>query len=408
MNRLTPRANIGRGFGSASSYIVDENMNIVLRGTPGELVVEGDLVGRGYLGRPDLTEKVFLEFPEKGKGYWAYRTGDLVRMMPDSTLEILGRIDTQIKLRGVRIESEGVSSIVRNAALPDLTLDAVTVLARHPGIGTDQIVTFIAWDSSVPISTRKSITPSPVSPPSGLLERIKKACEQHLASYMRPSHIIALNWIPLSSNVKTDAKALVQLFTSLDVNILTRVTKEDEGPTEPATEDEKPIIAIVAEYLGIPADTVGPRTNLFECGLDSMGAIKLASKLRKELGVALSVADLMRDPTARGLAAHVGRTSSEQEKPSFVKQFSETWEQEVVQALSPHQIDHVLPSFPLQEGVLSRSMEVRTMYVQHVLMELKPETSLSRLRDAWNKVAREREILRYVAPYDAVCLSATC
>lgn len=395
MNRLTPRANIGRGFGSASSYIVDENMNIVLRGTPGELVVEGDLVGRGYLGRPDLTEKVFLEFPEKGKGYWAYRTGDLVRMMPDSTLEILGRIDTQIKLRGVRIESEGISSIVRNAALPDLTLDAVTVLARHPGIGTDQIVTFIAWDSSVPISTRKSIAPSPISSPSGILEKIKKACEHHLASYMRPSHIIALSWIPLSSNVKTDAKALVQLFTSLDVNILTRVTKEDDTANEPPTDDEKSIITIVAEHLGIPADTVGPRTNLFECGLDSMGAIRLATKLRKEFGVALlSAADLMRDPTARGLAAHIGRSSSEQETSSFVNQFSETWEQEVTQALSSLQVDRVLPSFPLQEGVLSRAMEVRTMYVQHVLMELKPDTSLSRLRDAWDRVAREREILR--------------
>lgn len=396
MNRLTPRANIGRGFASASSYIVDENMNIVLRGTPGELVVEGDLVGRGYIGRPDLTQKVFLEFPEKGKGYWAYRTGDLVRMMPDSTLEILGRIDTQIKLRGVRIESEGVSSIVRNSALPNLTLDAVTVLARHPGIGTDQIVTFIAWDSSVPISTRKSITPSPISPPPGLLETIKKACEQHLASYMRPSHIIALNWIPLSSNVKTDAKALVQLFISLDVNILTRVTKETDRADEPPTDDEKPIIAIVAEYLCIPADTLGPCTNLFERGLDSMGAIKLATMLRKVLSVALSAADLMRDPTVRGVATHIGRNASEQETPSFVKQFSETWQQEVMQALSSLPVDYVLPSFPLQEGVLSRSMEVRTMYVQHVLMELKPNTSLQRLRDAWNNVAREREILRQV------------
>ena len=116
MDKDTPRANIGHTFANVSAYVVDENMNIVLRGGTGELVVEGPLVGRGYVGRPDLTEKVFLKFPDDGTDRWAYRTGDLVRMMPDLTLEIIGRIDTQIKLRGVRIESEGISSILRNAA----------------------------------------------------------------------------------------------------------------------------------------------------------------------------------------------------------------------------------------------------------------------------------------------------
>ncbi|CAL1704680.1 unnamed protein product [Somion occarium] len=396
MNRLTPRANIGRTFASVSSYVVDENMNIVLRGNPGELVVEGPLVGRGYIGRPDLTEKVFLDFPEKGQGRWAYRTGDLVRMMPDQTLEILGRIDTQIKLRGVRIESEGISSIVRNAALPDLTLDVVTVLAKHPSIGTDQLVTFIAWDASVPIGIRKSKAPSYVSPPAGLLDRIHEACDQHLASYMRPSHIISLNWIPLNPNLKVDAKTLVQVFVNLDVDTLTRAARDEaDGDDEPLIEDEKEILAVVADHLGFPVDKLGPHSNLFEWGLDSMGAIKLAAHLRTTFRVKISAADIMRDPTARGVAGQVRKDTSSS-KPSFVKQFSQTWHEEVVQTFPSVQVDNVLPPFPVQEGVLSRSSEIRTMYVQHVLLECKQDTSVSGLRDSWHATMKGRDILRTI------------
>ncbi|CDO69498.1 hypothetical protein BN946_scf184785.g3 [Trametes cinnabarina] len=160
MDKDTPRANIGHTFANVGAYVVDENMNIILRGGTGELVVEGPLVGRGYVGRPDLTQKVFMKFPNDGTERWAYRTGDLVRMMPDATLEIIGRIDTQIKLRGVRIESEGISSILRNAAAPKYSVDAMTILAKHPSIGIDQLVSFVACDSSVPIATRKGGKPS--------------------------------------------------------------------------------------------------------------------------------------------------------------------------------------------------------------------------------------------------------
>ena len=82
-----------------------------------------------------------------------------VRMMPDGTLEILGRIDTQIKLRGVRIESEGISAVVRRAAadFPGLKtqLDASTVLAKHPVLQTDQLVSFVAWDTSVSVTHQR-------------------------------------------------------------------------------------------------------------------------------------------------------------------------------------------------------------------------------------------------------------
>lgn len=122
-------------------------------------------------------------------------------MMPDSTFEILGRVDTQIKLRGVRIESEGISAIIRKAASPSarINLDAITILANHPKIGTDQLVSFIAWDPTITISTRKASLPSMSAPPQGLLESIQSVCAAELASYMRPSHIVPLQFLPLST-----------------------------------------------------------------------------------------------------------------------------------------------------------------------------------------------------------------
>ncbi|KAI0082634.1 hypothetical protein K474DRAFT_1654750 [Panus rudis PR-1116 ss-1] len=396
MERVTPRANIGSTFANVSAFVVDENLNIVLRGAPGELVVEGPLVGRGYHGRPDLTQKVFLEFPEKGQGRWAYRTGDLVRMMPDGTLEILGRIDTQIKLRGVRIESEGISSIVRNGALPDLSIDAVTVLAKHPSIGVDQLVTFIAWDSSISIGTRKTSAPTPVQAPPGLLTKIRNACEQGLASYMRPSHIIPLSWIPLNSNGKTDAKALVQLFTSLDLDVLTRASGETElDGDEPLGDDSKEIVAVVADFLHMPPEKLRASSNLFEFGLDSMGAIKLAARLRSSFKVDVSAGDIMQDPTIRNVARQILQASSSPGVlSSFVDQFASTWRDEVANAYPSVRTEDILPPFPVQEGVLSRSIETPTMYVQHVLFKCKPETSMAKLRDAWKTVMSDRSILR--------------
>ena len=96
-------------------------------------------------------------------------------MMPDSTLEILGRIDTQIKLRGVRIESEGISAIVRSAVpqSESLSLDVTTILAKHPVINIEQLVSVFSWDKAISISTRKAKRPEIVDPPLGMIKTIK-------------------------------------------------------------------------------------------------------------------------------------------------------------------------------------------------------------------------------------------
>ncbi|KAI0721073.1 peptide synthetase [Cerioporus squamosus] len=405
MDRDTPRANIGHTFANVAAYVVDENMNIVLRGAPGELVVEGPLVGRGYVGRPDLTEKAFLKFPDDGTDRWAYRTGDLVRMMHDATLEIMGRIDTQIKLRGVRIESEGISSILRSAAAPERTLDVMTILAKHPAIGVEQLVSFVAWDSSVPVSTRKGGKPNLVSPPDGLLRKLRDASERELASYMRPSHIVPLTFIPLSSNGKADAKVLTAFFLELDMAALTGLmagSKSGAPSNEPKREPtdlERKVLAVLEPYVKVPVERLGPETNLFECGMDSLAVARFAADLRRAFDVKVSPPQIMQAPLVSAVAALVegSRTASAVEQTSSaVRLFADRVREEVHNAYPSATIEDLLPPLPVQEGVLFRSANAPTMYVQHVLMRLRPEVSLTKLHGAWKELIVHHEMLRTV------------
>ncbi|EMD38714.1 siderophore biosynthesis enzyme [Gelatoporia subvermispora B] len=408
MDKTTPRANIGHPFASVSAFVVDENMNILLRGAPGELVVEGPLVGVGYHGRPDLTEKVFLEFPERGAGRWAYRTGDLVRMMPDGTLEVIGRIDTQIKLRGVRIESEGISSIVRSAGLPEHTLDVVTILGKHPAIGVEQLVSFIVWDQSTSVAVRKSTKPTVIAPSGNLLTKLSAACERELASYMRPSHFIPLNFMPLSSNGKNDAKLLTRVFQELDMDVLgslmsrgssTSVGSPNSGRTQ-LTKAEGQLLEIAKKHVHVPSGAANPNTNLFRYGLDSMSAVRLAAELRRTFSKVITASDILKSPSLEQIAKALDASSSSDQEQSpvesFVQRFSAERMQDVTEAYDSHVISAIYPPFPLQEGILYRSVNADTLYVQHVLLELAPGVSVDKLRQAWIDVVISSPILRTV------------
>ncbi|KAG6917971.1 NRPS [Tephrocybe rancida] len=405
MDPETPRANIGRAFANVAGYVVDANLNVLPRGGIGELVIEGPLVGRGYFGRPDLTERVFMEWPRRGD--WAYRTGDLVRMMPDFTFEILGRIDSQIKLRGVRIESEGISSIIRQAvpSSSDFSLDAATILGKHPSIGAEQLVSFFTWDPSVSVATRKSHKPCVISPPPGLMSRIKSICEVELARYMRPSHIIPLSWLPLSSNGKSDAKVLAGIFHALEIDSLADLMAgmyKNEIETRPPTQTEETIFAIVRRHTTIPLYVALPELNIFTCGLDSMAVIRFAKDLFEEFGHRISASDIMTTPTLSGIASLLNDVPSSPTSivGSYTANFSSKWSDSVRSIYAVDSVETILPPFGVQEGVLSRSADNDTMYVQHVILVLRSDTSTAGLRRAWQVIMARHPILRTVFFFD--------
>lgn len=409
MDGNTPKGNVGRAFANVASYVVDQDLYILPRGAVGELIVGGPLVGRGYHGRLDLTAKVFIEWPQKGS--WAYRTGDLVRMMPDGSLEIIGRIDTQIKLRGVRIEAEGVSAVLQRAARSclQLNLDVGTIVGIHPEIGggsSPQLVSFISWDT-VSIATRRgSSRPGLVKSGRDLLRILRDACEKELASYMRPAHIIALNWLPLSANGKADTKVLTSIFSELDFNKLIGLAEDPTGHVDdpdsdnPASDIEERILELLRESFGISSASgpIGVHTSLFALGMDSLSLARLASTLRGTFRIDITVAEVMKSPTVRALSTRLGGLVASQPSTDVpdIDNFSSLWMPEIQKKMPHLHMERVLPSYPIQEGVLYRSESSPTMCVQHIVMRVRDDVSIPQLHSAWDRAVADIDVLRTV------------
>lgn len=401
----TTKENVGSPFANVSTYVVDEYMNILPRGAVGELVVTGPLVGRGYHRLPHLTEAAFLKWPHSSS--WAYRTGDLARMLPDDTLDIIGRIDTQIKLRGVRIETEGITAVLRRASRsvlePALALEAATVLAYHPSIadGTiPQLVSFVAWDSDVPVSSRRSVKPHIVPFMEGLLGALQDGCEDGLASYMRPAHIIPLSWLPLNANGKADNKVLATIFKESDFNTLVSLSQTTSTANRPFRLPSNIIhklVLLLSKWLKIEPGLLDTNASLFGYGVDSLSLIQIAFDVRGTFGVLISVADIMKDPTVISISALVKSAFPRTSQPlGHVENFSREWLLSVREAVSPIRIERIRPPFPIQSGVLYYSNFSPTSCVQHLIIKIPDSVTFAQVRGAWYETVKQLDILRLV------------
>jgi len=320
-------------------------------------------------------------------------------MMPDSTIEILGRIDTQIKLRGVRIESEGISAIIRKG-IPTgsgLTLDASTIIGKHPAIGSDQLVSFVTWES-VPIAVRKSTRPTLAAPPKGLLHAVRAVCNAELASYMRPSHILPLTWLPLSSNGKTDSKILLDIFQNLDIQDLTDLMSEDtESSSDTCDEVETAVFEVLKAHAPSFPRFPYPRLTIFECGLDSLAVIRFTSGLKVKFKRPFSPSEVMKAPTLKAIACLVKAPPAAVPTDAMEALVSTSEIEGIYASYSPGSVETVIPPFPIQPGVVARSAEIDTLYVQHFLLACQHKLSsdeVKRMKDAWNRVVAHHSILR--------------
>ncbi|MFD3871742.1 amino acid adenylation domain-containing protein [Streptomyces sp. NPDC058623] len=282
---------IGRVLPGLRMRVLDAALDPVPEGGSGELYLAGPRVARGYRGRPALTAERFV--PDRatdsgnggGDGYGdgpvgnhggrMYRTGDLVRVLPEGRLAYLGRADGQIKLRGHRIELREVEAAV--AAAPGVA-EAVVVL--HPEVhGAPGLVAYHRGDG-----------------PAVAEGRLRAHLEAVLPAYMVPSLFVALDRFPTTVNGKVDRAALPAPATAAPLS--------PAGPADDGLSASQRLIAKVwATVLGAPR--IGPDDNFFKLGGHSLLAIKLVSRVRAELGVALPVKAVYANPRLRDLAAHI-------------------------------------------------------------------------------------------------------
>ncbi|KAF4337915.1 hypothetical protein FBEOM_8198 [Fusarium beomiforme] len=391
-------SNIGRQFPNVGSFVFRQNTNTpVFRGGVGELCVSGKLVGKGYLNRPELTEERFptlTDFNER-----VYRTGDLVRVLYDGCFDFLGRADDQVKLRGQRLEIAEINHIIRSDVAN--IQDAATIVTHHGTSGKDVLVTFVVG---------KSAHKGPLeilTDQEGLAAQAKEACRTKLPGYMVPTYILSLPYIPLSSNNKAEVKDLKRLFSELAPEKLLELS---HATTTPISQGAQRIIGklleSVAQFSNINKDDISSSTSIFDVGVDSITALRLAALLRSNGLKAASPALLLKSPVISDLANSLAKsTSNRQEKlVREIKQSIQAYEHRhrgmVCRKLSvkPTDIEYVAPCSPLQEGIISRSMTSSEpgAYFNTFELRLLRSTSITKLQRAWSDLVSSESILRSV------------
>ncbi|WP_375771706.1 amino acid adenylation domain-containing protein [Archangium gephyra] len=278
LHPLRPGAPIrlGRPLERVRPYVLDAHGQPAAPGMPGELYIGGEGVSRGYRGRPELTAERFVPDPFSGiPGARLYRTGDRVKWNADGTLSFLGRVDLQVKVRGMRIELEEIEA----ALLRQPGVRQAAVLARQ-GERESRLEAFVATEGDA----------------SHAEETLRGALASVLPAAMVPSRIIVLDALPLSSTGKVDRQALAALPVA---------APEPRPAGEPP---RGPMETLVAELFQrvLGAGQVGREDNFFELGGHSMGAARLVAQLRRAFGVEVPLSAVFAEPTVAGLAARLG------------------------------------------------------------------------------------------------------
>ncbi|NUS65751.1 MAG: amino acid adenylation domain-containing protein, partial [Saccharothrix sp.] len=264
-----PEPVIGTPVLNTRAHVLDAWLRPVPVGVPGELYLSGPNVARGYLDRPALTSHRFVADPYGPAGTRMYRTGDLARRLPDGHVEFLGRVDSQVKVRGFRVEPGEVEAALRRHD----GVDACAVLLRPDHGGTPRLVAYV------------TVTPGRELDTAAL----RSALRAELPDYMVPSSVVVLDALPLSRNGKLDHAELP--------------APAAPDPTPPApgsrTAREEVLCAVFADVLGLP--DVGVEDSFFDLGGDSIGSIQLVSRARRA-GLVFTPRDVFERKTVAGLA----------------------------------------------------------------------------------------------------------
>ena len=269
-------APIGRALPNLSLFVLDRDLQLVPVGVPGEICVAGIGVGDGYWRQPDKTEAAFVPcpFPDVATGLM-YRTGDLGRWLQGGSIEFLGRIDQQVKVRGFRVEpGEIEDSMTKHPDVQD-----AAVVAVDDGAGNKRLVGyFVTYKGGLSLS-------------SGELRQFLKST---LVDHMVPAVLTRLAALPLTPLGKLDRKALSRLEYLKDT--------DSDSYHSPRNDAEATLATAWATVLGRPR--VGIHDNFFEIGGDSMSTLRVIAEL-KRTGVRLTPKQLFVHPTIAELAAHV-------------------------------------------------------------------------------------------------------
>ncbi|MFP2933687.1 condensation domain-containing protein, partial [Pyxidicoccus sp. 3LG] len=287
----TATTSIGTPKANMEVYVLDDALQPVPPGVPGELFIGGTGVGRGYVGRPDLTAERFVPHPfSTTPGARLYRTGDRGQWNGDGTLGFLGRVDFQVKVRGMRVELGEVEAAL--ASLPGVRSAAVTVQRRGP---TDSWL--VAWVAPSSDDVRT--------------DALHHALARLLPPFMLPSRWVLRDSLPLTSTGKLDRKALASLPLEDSSSDAPSAGGPPRGPIEEL------LAQLFCQVLGL--ERVERDASFFHLGGHSLSATRLVARVRQSFGVQLPLSSFFSSPSVAGLArelASLQASSAELPEPT--------------------------------------------------------------------------------------------
>ncbi|ODH00206.1 hypothetical protein A4S05_34205 [Nostoc sp. KVJ20] len=378
---------IGRPISNTQIYILDQNLQPLPIGVPGELHIGGAGLAKGYLNRPELTQERFIPNPfdrsrgageQGGKGAEIlpnsqypipstqspvpsprlYKTGDLARYLPDGNIEYLGRIDNQVKIRGFRIELGEIEAALSQHQ--DVQTSVVIVREDIPGntcterSRSKRLVAYIVPQPQQTCTERSRSTPT--------VSVLRSFLKEKLPEYMVPSAIVILKSLPLTPNGKIDRRALPEpeARTGIENEIVL-----------PCTPIEEKLTQIWEQVLRV--EQIGIHDNFFELGGDSILSIQIISRA-KVAGIELTIKQLFANQTIAQLATVAGTTK----------------------ALSIEQglVTGTLPLTPIQHWFFEQKFPEKHHFNQSFLLTIPSDLNLEILEQVWQQLLKHHDALR--------------
>lgn len=317
-------------------------------------------------------------------------------MLADGSLEFVGRLRDQVKIRGHRIELGEISSVLlRSTAV----FDAMAMPIWNKSTDAHQLIVFVLFNDYR--DKRFAVVENS--------ERVKRevmklftASSNFLPAYMVPAAIIPVTGMPMTAQGKIDKRVLQAAYLAMDSRILESYTeasgRDDKREWSAA---EQKIVNIIASVAQVAAAEIGRNTPIFKLGLDSISAIQLSNRIMKAGYLRLDVLEVMKNPTAGALAALVetrvgaGTNTENGAARDLLQEFSSEVRASALQQLGILEDDivKILPCTPLQEAMLSRKKGMHPQsYYNHTVLNLKANTA--RLRRAWTVMVDRHEIMR--------------
>jgi amino acid adenylation domain-containing protein/non-ribosomal peptide synthase protein (TIGR01720 family) len=345
---------IGRPITNTRAYILDPRLAPVPPGVPGELVLGGAGLARGYLNRADITAERFVPDPFGDPGGRLYRTGDRCRWLEDGSIEFLGRTDRQVKLRGFRIELDEIEAALGRLA----PVQEAVVLVREDRPADRRLVAYVVTRAETRVDA----------------EELSRQLHRELPDFMVPGAFVFLDALPLLPNGKIDRRAL-----PAPDGARLRLDRDYVAPRTPL---ERQLAALWSEVLGV--ERVGIHDGFFQLGGHSLLATRLTSRLREELQVELPLRDVFEAHTVARLAAVVEQAGRVPAGPPIV----------------PRERREEIPLSFAQERqwVLTQLVPDSAFYNLHAAVRIRGALDADALERSFAEIIRRHEVLRTTFP----------